>query len=457
VKELDFLYSLARILKDPGQQLVDILEQLTQLIQMYWGNPEITSVSIINGEIKCQTKRFAETQWRQSDIIRVQSKEVGNIDIFYSENKLFPPRSHQLLRTIVDELAEFIERQNNRESLNKTAREIICLRSVSQILSNTLIGLETVFETFVHLITEAWQYPSICRASITYEGLIISVQDFEKTDWVQSADIIVDDKKVGELNVCYLEEKPEVDEGPFYIGERYLIDTLARELSGYIRRIRMEELKEQQHRELELYSSLIRHDLINDVQVIAGYVDISNEMFGMNNADLKSMLDSATSICRRMTGVLEAFKELPAEIERNPVRFIEKISRGAEESYANLQVTISSDSEVEQIRIPSSRLLSLVFDNLFRNAVQFAGNNAEISVVITAVNETVNVIFSDNGPGVVDEVRGKLFRKGVSTGGGGMGLYLTKQVLQTMGGSIELLESAPNEGARFLIILPSSS
>ena len=127
------------------------------------------------------------------------------------------------------------------------------------------------------------------------------------------------------------------------------------------------------------------------------------------------------------------------------------------ESYTNLQVTISSDSEVEQIRIPSSRLLSLVFDNLFRNAVQFAGNNAEISVVITAVNETVNVAFSDNGPGVADEVRDKLFRKGISTGGGGMGLYLSKQVLQTMGGSIELLESDPNEGARFLIILPSSS
>ena len=101
--------------------------------------------------------------------------------------------------------------------------------------------------------------------------------------------------------------------------------------------------------------------------------------------------------------------------------------------------------------------MSLVFDNLFRNTVQFAGNNPEISVAITTENETVNVVFSDNGPGVADTVRGKLFRKGVSTGGGGMGLYLSKQVLQTIGGSIELLESAPNEGARFLIILPSSS
>ena len=66
----------------------------------------------------------------------------------------------------------------------------------------------------------------------------------------------------------------------------------------------------------------------------------------------------------------------------------------------------------------------------------------------------VIIRISDDGPGVSEVVRATLFQKGVSTRGGGLGLYLSRQVIETMGGSIELVSSKSGEGAVFEIKLP---
>jgi len=62
---------------------------------------------------------------------------------------------------------------------------------------------------------------------------------------------------------------------------------------------------------------------------------------------------------------------------------------------------------------------------------------------------------ADDGPGVAEEVRDNLFHKGVSTRGGGLGLYLSKAIVDALGGSIELVDSEKGAGATFRILLPT--
>ncbi|MHA1929818.1 MAG: sensor histidine kinase [Candidatus Thorarchaeota archaeon] len=454
LKELSFLSSLSRILYDPREPLEKVFRQVTQLIPEGWIGAEIISVQIAYEQMTFNSKDFIQSQWSQSSEIRVHGAEFGTIEVFYTEYENIPDRSSILLSNVAHELGKFIERRQNHESLNKVAKEIVCLRSVSQLLANTEIGMEQVFETFVHLVPEAWHYPQICRVRVSYRGLRVDGTGYAETEWVQTIDITNGTDKVGEMRICYLEERPEADEGPFHIGERYLLESLAREVSGFIQRIENEELKKQQHRELELYSSLIRHDLINDIQVIAGYIDISNQIHGGENSELRNMLDSALAICMRMNGVLDAFKKLPDEIESHPIRLVEQISKQAEEAYVNLVVTISSEEDMDTLRVPSSRLLPLVFDNLFRNSVQFCGEVARVEIVISKDKDALQISFTDNGKGIAEEVKGQLFRKGISTGGGGMGLYLSKQVLLSIGGTIELADPQPKKGAKFVISIP---
>ena len=64
-------------------------------------------------------------------------------------------------------------------------------------------------------------------------------------------------------------------------------------------------------------------------------------------------------------------------------------------------------------------------------------------------------MFEDDGPGVSEEIREQLFGKGVTTGskGRGLGLYLTKAIIESEGGSIELVETG-RTGCCFHIKLP---
>jgi len=80
------------------------------------------------------------------------------------------------------------------------------------------------------------------------------------------------------------------------------------------------------------------------------------------------------------------------------------------------------------------------------------------SHVDVALEEDVFVIsITDDGPGIPEDKRDFLFRRGskVEPEEGGMGLYLSKVVLESHGGSIELVDDELG-GTQFLIGIPTS-
>lgn len=67
----------------------------------------------------------------------------------------------------------------------------------------------------------------------------------------------------------------------------------------------------------------------------------------------------------------------------------------------------------------------------------------------------MEVLVSDNGPGISPKIRGRLFKPFESYGkenGTGFGLVLSQRLVMAHGGQIELPES--NSGARFVVALP---
>jgi hypothetical protein len=67
----------------------------------------------------------------------------------------------------------------------------------------------------------------------------------------QAADIVVNGNKVGTIEVCYKEEKPVRDEGPFLKAERDLIDAIAGRVSTFIERRRAEEARQTAEKRLQ--------------------------------------------------------------------------------------------------------------------------------------------------------------------------------------------------------------
>ncbi len=215
-----------------------------------------------------------------------------------------------------------------------------------------------------------------------------------------------------------------------------------------------EEQRRQQHSELEVYAALIRHDLRNDLGVILGNVDLAKMIAGENDSEILETLSSTEAVCERMMNLLKAVSRPADSIERNTVALVRSVTSQAQDAHTKLTVNVTVDDDVEELTIAGNRLIPMVFENLLRNAAAHAGEKTTVDMTISKEGSNVQVLVSDNGPGIPEEVRDQLFHRGVSTSGGGLGLYLSRAIVNAMNGSIELMDTDPGEGATFKILLP---
>lgn len=125
--------------------------------------------------------------------------------------------------------------------LGQRVRELNCLYGISRLVEKKGVSLEKILEGTVNCISVAHQYPEITCVRIILENQTFKTDNFRETAWKQTSDIIVHGRRVGTLEVCYLEERPESDEGPFLREERSLINAIAKQLGGIIDHKKAEE------------------------------------------------------------------------------------------------------------------------------------------------------------------------------------------------------------------------
>ncbi|MCR4395139.1 MAG: PEP/pyruvate-binding domain-containing protein [Candidatus Saccharicenans sp.] len=127
-------------------------------------------------------------------------------------------------------------------SLHERVKELNCLYTVEEILSNYDLPLEEVFRRLIAALPPGWQYPDCCQARITYGTEVFESPDYEETPNTYCADIRVQDTPVGRLCISYKKPVPEADCGPFLKGEIKLADTIAERIGHYILHQRMRQV-----------------------------------------------------------------------------------------------------------------------------------------------------------------------------------------------------------------------
>ncbi len=120
--------------------------------------------------------------------------------------------------------------------LGERIKELNCLFSISKLRERTDFSLEDILQAILDLIPPAWQYPKITCARIIFNGSEFTTTNYKNSRWKLTRDIMVYSEMVGTLEVCYLEEKSELDEGLFLREERNLIDAIAERIAKFIER-----------------------------------------------------------------------------------------------------------------------------------------------------------------------------------------------------------------------------
>jgi hypothetical protein len=122
---------------------------------------------------------------------------------------------------LTDVLYKYSERVKELQGINKTVA-----------LLNQNKPLDESLQEICNLIPQAWQYPEFTCVRITFDINTFYSKNFVETEWRQSQTFEVPGGKSGAIEVFYLKEFPELDEGPFMKEERNLIDNFANLISG---------------------------------------------------------------------------------------------------------------------------------------------------------------------------------------------------------------------------------
>lgn len=132
-------------------------------------------------------------------------------------------------------LEEKTEDSKILRSLAERVKELNTLYRASKIITQSDGNLETTLQRIASVIPTGWQYPEVCCCRISVKGVVATSPRFKEGKWRQAEDIKVNGKRLGLLEVFYLADRPEADEGPFLLEERNLIIELSDRISEFLK------------------------------------------------------------------------------------------------------------------------------------------------------------------------------------------------------------------------------
>lgn len=121
---------------------------------------------------------------------------------------------------------------------------------------------------------------------------------------------------------------------------------------------------------------------------------------------------------------------------------------------AEMKLTVEESVEELWILADPQRLMQ-AFLNIALNALRFAADGGKLRICPKRVNQMAMIQFADQGPGIAEEVRRKIFEAGCTTrsGGPGLGMAVAKKIVEQHRGSISVT-SVSGKGAIFGVHLP---
>jgi|GEM_PF-3179691 signal transduction histidine kinase len=194
---------------------------------------------------------------------------------------------------------------------------------------------------------------------------------------------------------------------------------------------------------LKLMNKILRHDILNNLSIISASLDLIE-------TGEKEFLDSSRIATERSVELINEMRQLEnslseGELKQVDVReTVEKVAKG-----------IDVDVKIEgEGKVLGDEALASVIDNIMKNAVRHGGCS-KIDVKIEDMGDTCLISIADDGKGIPDEIKGKVFEESFTygnTGGTGLGLFIAKKVIERYGGRIWVENNKP-KGTIFKIEL----
>jgi signal transduction histidine kinase len=220
---------------------------------------------------------------------------------------------------------------------------------------------------------------------------------------------------------------------------------------------------------LQLFINIAAHELRTPIMPIVGYSEILQEDIG-DRKEIRGIIYNAKRLDQLAGNILEGAKIENKTLQLNKEQFnLKDILTDIIDDYNNL-LTVKGSKDVTLHYEPKDILIvadkvrvGRVISNLLNNAIKFT-SRGEITISVIELkhnndddgNGEIQVDIKDTGTGLSPAILPKLFSKFVSTdpGGTGLGLFVSKNIVEAHGGKIQAQNNADGKGAMFSFTIP---
>lgn len=218
------------------------------------------------------------------------------------------------------------------------------------------------------------------------------------------------------------------------------------------------------------FISNVSHELKTPLTVIQNYGTMlqSNALTEEQRVTYaKAITEQTAKLSALITNILklnrlENQQIYPEKKEYNLTEQICECLLTFESAWEKKDLEIETDLDEEVYVCQDAELLSLVWNNLFSNAIKFSDDNGKVSVSVKRDGGYIKVSVSDTGCGISPEIGNHIFEKfyqgdtSHATQGNGLGLALVKRVIDILGAEISV-QSVLEEGTTFTVFLKEAA
>jgi len=296
----------------------------------------------------------------------------------------------------------------------------------------------------------------------------------------------IEERLRGSLDIKLLIEKCMKDKKPYVVKEilfqakylQILATPVIEEhlMIGIV--LLIEDITEAKNleRSKDEFFSIASHELRTPLTAIKGNSSLIEQFYGdkLNDPELKEMISDIYQSSERLIGIVNDFLEM-GRLEQGKMVFknqIIDIAQLIKSIVSEYQVACTEKKLSLNFKEPTSILpqvyadcdkLKQVLINLMGNAMKFVKEGG-VTISTQQVDGFVKVIVADTGTGISVVNQNLLFRKFQQAGdslltrdtskGTGLGLYISKLIINGMGGEIRLESSIEGKGSIFSFTVP---
>ncbi|MFW6111042.1 MAG: PAS domain S-box protein, partial [Thermoproteota archaeon] len=407
----------------------------------------------------------------EKDLARGKSSRVLELEAIHKEGHIFPVEVHSTLITdeegrpvsilgVVRDVTERMEKERELRQERKRFREIFNNANDAIYLHElTEEGLPGRFREVNEVATEMLGYSK-------EEFLEMSPRDIDAHPHAKKVPQIMGElEEEGEVRFEMVHRAKDGREIPveihsrlFTLGGKRRVLSIARDISQ--RKQKEKNLEESLemlamlNEKLEVVGKLTRHDVRNKLSTLSNNLYLVKTR--VDDPGVKRYLEEAEEAIKESARIFDfakAYEELGTQ-EMKTVDVERVVDDVVHQLFSELkEAGIEVDNRCQGLRVVADEMLPRLFYNLFQNTLEHGGEGVgEIRVFCRECEGGVELVYEDDGVGIPEEEKEKVFREGYGEGTG-YGLYLIKKMCEVYGWTIQETGN-PDEGARFVFTIP---